>query len=192
MIDGLAGRHWGLRTGLAILAGVLTALGFQPFGWWPLVIPGVAGLTVAVLASRTALRAAGLGVAYGVGFLLLGIGWMQVIFVQAMVGLVLVEALFYAALAAAIKLSARTRWWPVLAAACWTATEFAFSRFPFNGFGWMRLGYAMIDSPLASMLPLVGVATLGFSTALLGQLLAWLATAPSKRRAGSVLAGLAA
>ena len=47
----------------------------------------------------------------------------------------------------------------------------------------MRIGYAMVDSPLAWMLPLVGVAGLGFATALVGQGLAWLASAPSRGRA---------
>ena len=191
MIEWLGALHWGLRTAVAILAGVLTGLGFQPFGWWPLVIPGVAGLTVIVLAARHVRTAAGFGFGYGVGFMLVGINWMQIIFVEAMLGLVLVEALFYAVLAAAIKVTARTRWWPVLAAACWTAIEFTFSRFPFNGFGWMRLGYAMVDSPMAWMLPLVGVASLGFCTALLGQLCAWLLTGPSRVR-GLLTAGAAA
>lgn len=193
MIDWLAGRHWGLRTAVAILAGVLTALGFQPLGWWPLVPLGVAGLSLAVLSARRIRGAVGLGFGYGIGYLLLGVGWMQIIFVQAMVGLVVVEALFYALLGAALKLGSRTAWWPVLAAASWVAAEFAFSRFPFNGFGWMRLGYAMVDSPLAWSLPLVGVAGLSFFTALLGQGLAWLAAGWSRRRlvaAGGVLVAL--
>lgn len=187
MVDWLAARHWSLRAAIAILTGVATALGFQPYGWWPLVPFGVAGLTLVVLAARRVRGATGLGLAWGVGFLLLGIGWMQVIFVQAMVGLVLVEALFYALLGALVKVAARTPWWPLLAAGCWTAIEFTYSRFPFNGFGWMRLGYAMVDSPLAWVLPLTGVAGLSFLTALIGQGIAWLLAGFSRRRA--VVAG---
>lgn len=192
MIDWLAGRHWGLRTVVAIIAGVLTALGFQPFGWWPLVPVGVAGLTLAVLSARRVRGATGLGFAYGIGFLLLGIGWMQVIFVHAMIGLVAVEALFYGLLGAVLKLGSRTAWWPLTAAACWVAVEFTFTRFPFNGFGWMRLGYAMVDSPLAWVLPLVGVAGLSLITSLLGQAIVWLVTGWSRRRAAATLAGLLA
>lgn len=183
MIEWLAARHWGLRGAVAVLSGVLTALAFEPYGWWPLVLPGVAGLSLVVLASRRVRGAVGLGYLWGTGFLLLGIGWMQVIFPQAMVGLVAVEAAFYALLGALLKVAVRTRWWPLLAAACWTGVEFTFTRFPFNGFGWMRLGYAMVDSPLAWMLPLVGVAGLSFATALLGQALLWLAASPSRGRA---------
>ncbi len=179
----LAGRHGGLRAGIAIMSGVVTALGFQPFNLWGLVPLGVAGLSTSVRSARRVRGAAGLGLGYGLGFLLVGIGWMQVIFVEAMFGLVGVEALFYAGLGALIAVASRTRWWPLLAAGAWTATEFTFTRFPFNGFGWMRIGYAMVDSPLAWMLPLVGVAGLGFATALVGQGLAWLASAPSRGRA---------
>ncbi len=194
VIDWLAARHWGLRTAAAVVAGLLAALGFQPFGWWPLVPVGVAGLTICVLAARRVRGAAGLGLAFGIGLLLLGIGWMQVIFVQAMVGLVLVEALFYALLGALLKVASRTPLWPLLGAACWTAIEFTFARFPFNGFGWMRIGYAMVDSPLAWVLPLVGVSGLGLATALLGQGLAWLTTSVTRRRlavAGAAVAALA-
>jgi apolipoprotein N-acyltransferase len=192
VVDWLAARHWGVRAVIAILAGVLTALGFQPFGWWPLLLFGVAGLSVAVLASRRVRGATGLGFAFGTGFLLLGLGWMQVIFVEAMFGLVAVEALFFALLGALIKVAGRTRWWPLLAAACWTAVEFTYTRFPFNGFGWMRLGYAMVDSPLAWLLPLAGVAGLGFATALVGQGIAWVASSPSVRRSVTTVVVLGA
>jgi apolipoprotein N-acyltransferase len=194
VIEWLVARHWGLRGGLAVISGVLTALAFEPYGWWPLAMPGVAGLSLVVLTARRVRGAVGLGYLWGIGFLLLGVGWMQVIFPQAMVALVAIEAAFYALLAALLKVAARTRWWPLLAAACWTAVELAFTRFPFNGFGWMRLGYAMVDSPLAWVLPLVGVAGLSFCTALLGQLLLWLASTPSRRRAvvtGGAAAGVA-
>lgn len=194
MIEWLAARPWGLRAALAVVSGILAALGYQPYGWWPLTLIGVAGLSIAVLAARRVRGATGLGLAWGIGFLLLGIGWMKVIFVEAMVGLVLVEALFYALLGALIKVAARTRWWPLLAAAAWTAVEFTYARFPFNGFGWMRLGFAMVASPLAWVLPLVGVAGLGFVTALIAQGAVWLAIAPSRGRtlvAAATAAGIA-
>jgi apolipoprotein N-acyltransferase len=190
----LAARHWGLRAAIAIVSGMVAALGFQPYAWWPLTPLGVAGLSLAVLGARRVRGATGLGFAWGTGFLLLGVGWMQVIFPQAMVALVLIEAVFYAVVGAMLKVASRSPWWPLLAAGCWSAVEFTYSHFPFNGFGWMRLGYAMVDSPLAWVLPLVGVAGLSFVTALVGQGVAWLAVAVSRRRlavAGAVLAGIA-
>ncbi|MFT4108852.1 apolipoprotein N-acyltransferase [Propionicimonas sp.] len=193
MVEWLAARHWGLRGGIAAAAGVATALGFEPYGWWPLVPLGVAALTLVVLAARRVRGATGLGLVWGVGFLLLGITWMQAIFLEALLGLVGLESLFFALLGALLKVAARTRWWPLLAAGCWAGVEFTYARFPFNGFGWMRLGYAMVDSPLAGVLPLVGVAGLSFLTALIGQGIAWLASRPSRRHlvvSASVLAAI--
>lgn len=166
----------------AVAFGLFTSLAFQPFGWWPVGFLGVAGLTITIAASNRLWGALGLGYSYGLGFLFVGVGWMQIIFVQAMIALVLAEAVFYALLAVLIRLALKTRWWPVLAATAWTITEFAFSRFPFGGFGWMRLGHAMVDSPLAWGFPILGVAGVSFLAALVGQLAAWLVLRPSRRR----------
>lgn len=187
----LAQRHWGLQAIAAIAFGVLTALGFQPFGWWPLTILGVAALSVIIASTKRSSWALGLGYCYGLGFLYLGVGWMQIIFVQAMVALVAFEAVFFALLGWLLRLSLKTRWWPALAAASWIIVEYSYSHFPFDGFGWMRLGYAMVDSPLAWGFPLFGVAGVGFVAALAGQLTAWLVQRPSLRRGAAVALGLA-
>jgi apolipoprotein N-acyltransferase len=195
VVEWLAARHWGLRTGVAIVAGVLTALAFQPFGWWPLLFVGVATLSVSVLAARRIRGAIGLGYAYGLGFMGLGVNWMQAILPEAMVGLVLVMSIWYGLLGGLVKVASRTPWWPLLAAGSWVTIEFCYSRFPFNGFGWMRLAYAVVDVPLASVLPLTGIAGLSFLVALISQGIAWLATGASGRRvivAGGVLVAAAA
>lgn len=182
MISWLAQRHWSLRLAAAGGFGALTALGFQPFGWWGLALLGVAGLSWCVKASPRLRFSVSLGLGYGLGLLLVGISWMQAIFFEAMVGLVVVEALFYALLGGLLHLALLSRWWPLLAAASWTIIEFVFSRFPFGGFGWMRLGYAMVDSPLAWGLPVFGVAGVGFLAAIFGQLPIWLAQRASAFR----------
>lgn len=191
MIDALARCHPGVRLVVAIGAGVMTALGFAPYGWWPLLLIGVAGLTLVVRTSRRWRGAAALGFGYGVGLLLLGIGWMHVIFVEAMLGLVAVEALFYLLLAVALRIVSAGRWWPIASACCWTAVEALYSRFPFGGFGWMRLGFAMVDSPLAWGFPILGVVGVGFLTALAAQLLAWCALRPAPRRLAALAFALA-
>lgn len=182
MISWLAQRRW-RRLVAAPLAGVVAALGFQPFNLWPLLIVATAVLTLVVMASPTKRGAFGLGYLYGVGLLGLGVGWLQMIFVQAMFGLDAAQALFFAGLAVLLKIATTLRWWPVLAAASWTVMEAVYTRFPFGGFGWLRLGYAMADSPLAWGFPVFGVAGVGFLTALAAQLLAWLIQAPARGRA---------
>lgn len=182
MISWLAGRRWA-RLVSALVAGLMVALGFQPFNLWPLLIIGVAALTLVVIASPTKRGAFGAGYLFGLGLLGLGVGWLQMIFVQAMIGLVVVQALFYAGLALLLKVATRVPWWPVLAAASWTLMEAVYSRFPFGGFGWLRLGYAMADSPLSWGFPIFGVAGVGFLVALIAQLLAWVVQRPARRQA---------
>lgn len=188
MISWLAERRWA-RLVSALLAGLLAALGFQPFNLWPLLIVGVAALTLVVTASPTKRGAFAAGYLFGLGLLGLGVGWLQMIFVQAMIGLVLVQALFFAGLGVLLKIATRVAWWPLLAAASWTVMEAVYTRFPFGGFGWLRLGYAMADAPLSWGFPIFGVAGVGFLTALIAQLLAWVVQAPVRRQA--MLASLA-
>ncbi len=82
--------------------------------------------------------------------------------------LIALEALFFGLLGLALALITRLRWWPVGAAAAWVLVEFGYSRIPFGGFGWTRIGYAVVDTPLAGFLPFVGVAGVSFLAALVG------------------------
>ncbi|MDR1430731.1 MAG: apolipoprotein N-acyltransferase [Propionibacteriaceae bacterium] len=168
------GASFSLRILFCAGSGVVTGLAFQPFNLWGLLFVGVAGLTLALGGSGRLRSAPLLGLAYGLGLTGTTLNWMSAIFIEAMVALVITVALFYAALAVAVKISLRARCWPLLAAGCWTAVEALLCRWPFDGFGWVRAGYAMIDSPLAGGLPLIGVAGVGFVSVLCGQWLAWL------------------
>ena len=67
----------------------------------------------------------------------------------------------------------RLRWWPLATACCWVLIEYAYSRIPFGGFGWTRIAYAAVDTPLAGFFPIIGVAGVSFVVALIGQLIAW-------------------
>jgi apolipoprotein N-acyltransferase len=198
-----AGRlHLGLRAGLAVVAGVVAALGFQPFGWWPVLPFGVAGLSLLALGARRWWQALLLGYCWGLGFMGLGVNWMQAIFVQAMLGLVAFTALYFAGLGLALWAVRRLRAWPVLAALAWVVVEAVAARWPFGGFGWMRLGFAMVDSPLAGLFPLVGTVGVTLATALVANGLLRLLDGPARRPfdrlrdrgavlvAGAVLAGV--
>jgi len=191
VIDALSRRPGALRVVLVLLSGVATALAFQPFNLWPLAFLGVAGLSLTVLAARSSFGAAGLGLVFGLSFLGIGLNWMQAIFLEALFGLVAVESVFFVVLAVLIRLGARSRWWPLLAAASWVAVEFAYAHFPFNGFGWLRLGYTMADSPLAWAYPLVGVPGVSLAVALIGQGLAWWLQHMSWRRGTALFSGTA-
>ena len=154
--------------------GALSGLAWQPYGVWPLLLVGVPALTLLVRGTSP-LRSFGRGWLFGVAMLAVALSWVHVLGVWVAVLLVAFEALFFGVLGLALALVSRLRVWPLAAATCWVAVEFAFSRFPFNGFGWVRLGYAAVDTPLAGYFPLLGVAGVSFLTALTGQLLAWFA-----------------
>ena len=101
---------------------------------------------------------------------------MSLIDPGAALGLILLVTSWYGLLGAALYVAGRTRWWPLLGAGAWTLMEYAAAHVPFGGFGWLRLGYAMLDSPLSGLLPLVGVGGLSLATAMTADLLAWLVT----------------
>ncbi|MFT3832306.1 MAG: apolipoprotein N-acyltransferase [Micropruina sp.] len=182
MTDRLRALPWWARSSLAVLAGATATLGFAPTGWWPVLIVAVAALTLLALPAPSWWQAAGTGFCFGLAWYLTGITWMSVIFVGAMVGLAALEACYLALLGVLLRLAGRVRFWPVLAAGCWVSIEYLIGNVPFGGFPWLRLGYTTVDSPLAGLLPLVGVPGAGFALALVAQLLAWAVLAETGRR----------
>ncbi len=190
------------RRAVAAAAGILTAVAFQPVGFYPALFVGVPLLTLCVLTApqpaaltpdagrvrrvihRFRGRGLGVGFWYGLGFTLVALQWLRAIIVFLPVPLAIFEAGFFALLAFGIKAVSRLPFWPVWAAACWVAVEFAYSNFPLGGFGWLRLAYATVDTPLSGYLPLIGIAGVSFVTALIGQLIAWaiITPAPARRK----------
>ena len=190
-------RHLGLelgswaRRGLVIGGGLTTALAFQPFNLWPLLALGIAALTLAVVGTR-ARQAAGLGYLYGLTFLAVSIGWVYVIAIPVAVVLVAFESLWFLGLALLLRIAVRVPYWPVVAAGAWLLVEAGYSRFPFGGFGWVRLAFSAADAPVNGLFPLVGAAGVSFVVALVCQLVAWVAlTALTDRPALVRRAGVA-
>ena len=99
-----------------------------------------------------------MGYLFGLGMLTVAISWLHVLGVWVAALLILFEALFFGLLGLLLSLVGRLRWWPLAAAAAGWLVEFAYSRVPFGGFGWSRIAYAAVDTPLAGFLPVVGVA----------------------------------
>jgi apolipoprotein N-acyltransferase len=161
-----------LRLGIVLLAGVAVGLSWQPYGVWPLMLLGIPAFTLAVLRVRL-LNAFGLGYLFGLAMLALAISWVHVLGTWVAVVLIIFMSLFFGILGLATALVGRLRWWPVAAACCWVLIEYAYSRIPFGGFGWTRIAYAVVDTPLAGLFPIIGVAGVSFVIALIGQLIAW-------------------
>jgi apolipoprotein N-acyltransferase len=171
------------RTGIVALAGAALGLTWQPWGFWPLLFLSLPALTLAVR-DQPLRRSFGLGYLYGLVMLTVAINWLHVLGVWVAALLILFEALFFGLLGLGLSLVGRLRLWPLAAACCWVLIEYAYSRIPFGGFGWTRIAYAAVDTPLAGFLPFIGVAGLSFVVALTGQLIAWLVLRLRTRRAG--------
>lgn len=179
-----------LRLPVALASGLATGLAFEPFGWSPLVVLGVAGLTLSVVGLRGR-RAALLGLAYGVGFMGLLLPWLQVIGVDAWIGLTLLQAAFYALLGVLLARVAGLPGWPVWASSAWVAVDVARSYVPWGGFPWGRLAFASVDTPLAAAMTWVSTSGTTFLIALLGNVLAW-AVLSSRGSSARVGLGVAA
>ena len=162
----------GLRAAAAVLSGVTLGLSWQPVGWWPLLALSIPAFTLTVRSQRPR-HAFGLGYLFGLGLLTVAVSWLHVLGWWVAALLILVEALFFGVLGVLLTLLCNLRWWPVPAAAAWVLVEYAYGRIPFGGFGWIRLAYAAVDTPLRGFLPVIGVAGLSFVVALIGQIIAW-------------------
>ncbi len=162
-----------LRLSLGVvLAGAATAAGWEPFSLWVVQLLGVAAFTT-LLKSAGMKASFGLGYLFGLAMLSISIGWIHVLGLPVAIALIAFEALFFGVLGLGLHLVLKLPGWPVWAALAWVAVEYCFSHFPLDGFGWTRLGFAAVDSPLAGLYPFIGVAGVSFCAALVAQIVAW-------------------
>jgi apolipoprotein N-acyltransferase len=162
------------RTVLALVAGLVLALAFEPVAAHH-VIPLCVSVLVLTVHGLPARRAWLPGLAFGAGFMGLLHTWMSTsIGPDAYVGITLVETAFFPLLAVVTARLVRLPWWPVWTALAWVAVESVRIVWPFSGMPWGRLGYGVADTALAPALPYVGFAGVSFLAALLGTTLAWL------------------
>ena len=174
------------RVALALVSGLVLPLAFEPVAW-PVVLPlCVAGFLVAVHGVR-ARAGFGLGLVFGASFYLVHIAWMRAVATAAWLGLSGLETFFYGVTGlvvalltgpAAARVKVRDRvvlgWWPLWAAAAWTAIELLRSTWPFSGMPWGRLAFATVDTPVARLLPWIGMVGVSFVLALAAAALAHL------------------
>ncbi|MCI0689712.1 MAG: apolipoprotein N-acyltransferase [Sporichthyaceae bacterium] len=191
-----------VRLALAVPAGLILALSFPPYGWWPLALPAVAALSL--LTRGVSARAGALiGLIYGLVFFGLLMRWMTVIGPDAWILLSLLEAAFLAPLGAALAVTARLAWWPLAHAALWVGVELLRARIPWGGMPWGRLAFGQAGTPLTPYAALGGAPLVTFAIALVATLLAYLivmavtgrsriTASVASTRAWLALAGLAA
>ncbi|MFZ5558273.1 MAG: apolipoprotein N-acyltransferase [Pseudomonadota bacterium] len=155
---------------LAAVLGALTVLGFAPFYQ-----PWIALLCLAALFSlwaavSTPRQAAAVGFAFGLGLFGAGVSWVYIslhafggmpvaLAVIATAGFCALLGLFPALLGflqAAVPVGPALRF-TLLVPGLWVVLEWVRS-WLFTGFPWLALGYSQVpDSPLAALLPVLGV-----------------------------------
>ncbi|GAA4220169.1 apolipoprotein N-acyltransferase [Streptosporangium album] len=172
----LTASRWALpgRIAAALAGGLLLFLAFPPLGLWFLAPFGLALAVLSVYGSRPR-RALWLGLLMGLAFLLPALHWVSPIGMDAWLGLVAMESLFYAAWAAGAALTVRLPLWPLWSAALWVAMEWARGMFPFGGFPWARAAFSQGESVFTPYAALGGAPLVTFAVALCGGLIALLA-----------------
>jgi apolipoprotein N-acyltransferase len=173
-----------LRGAAAALSGLAAAASFEPVGWALLLPLAVAGLSLSVTGIR-GWRAFVVGTVFGLAFMGGLLPWLQVIGVDAWIGLSLLEGAFFGLLGVLVARVSRLPVAPVWAACCWVGVEVLRSLVPWGGFPWGRLAFATIDTPLAAAMPWLGAAGTTFLVALLGTSLAGVVLAVARKGAAS-------
>lgn len=145
------------RCGLAIASGAVFALAYPPLGWGWLVVPGLAGLLVA-LRGQHGSRARGIGFLHGMTAYGVGLSWLFNVFGGVAVALWCVLAAFtalFAEMQGRAGLRGVAGWKSAIFTALnWCGWEFIRAEiFPLR-FPWMTAGLAMGPNAL---LPWIGV-----------------------------------
>lgn len=155
-----------LTTGVGCLATGLALCGsLPPWGWWPLVVPGLVGLDLLLADQPRGVRFRR-GWAVGMALYVPGLVWMQAL---TLPGYLLACALYAAMLGGATALvpSGRTRW-PALVGA-WTLAELLRWSWPFGGVPLANLAVGQVAGPLAPVARIGGALGLVAVTVLVGQ-----------------------
>ena len=153
------------RAALAGTAGCAVGLAFPPYGHVWLMPVGIAGLLV-VTRRQTGRAGFGYGWAFGVGFMLVLMPWLQVIGYDAWVALAVIEGFFYALLGLSWAWLSWYRWWPPAAAAAWVGAELLRGSVPFGGLPWGRLAFGLVGTPFDRYGRLGGTALVSFAAVL--------------------------
>mgnify|MGYP001823785027 CR=1 FL=1 len=156
----------------AFAGGLLLPFAFAPFGWWPLAIVSLLGFQYLIHQDQLK-HALWRAFLYGLGYFGVGISWVYVSIslfgnasppLAASITLMLIVVMScYMMLAAFLARKCRAgRIAGILALpAAWILVEWL-RDWLFTGFGWLSVGYAFIDTPIASYAPFIGVLGIGF------------------------------
>lgn len=166
----------------ALANGALLSAAYKPIGLW-----FAAPLAIALLIYTVEKFGKHLYVfaTFAFSFNAAGLIWSnKYVGVAPWIALVLLQTLLFLPLGFLKKLG---EYWYFYLPVAFLALEEVRARFPFGGFGWLRIGFSQVDAPYARLASVGGVSLLSLATLLLGVAAFQLA----KRGSGLTLPGIA-
>ena len=152
-----------MKTPIAAFFGLVASAAFHPIHFWPAIIVGIGGLYYLNREASTGERLR-INFLFGICFQIVTLYWIGTYVGSfAWIALILMQATFFTVLSF-------TRG-PLPFALSWVLFEFILRTFPFGGFGWSRIGYALTDSPLNYLYPRISIVGVAFSSVLIVALL---------------------
>lgn len=148
---------------LPVLSGLLLSAAFKPIGLWFAAPLAIALLIHAVNQSQKFFLSFAL---FAFAFNAAGLIWSnKYVGVAPWIALVLLQTLFFLPLGFLKRLG---EYWYFYLPVAFLALEELRSRFPFGGFGWLRIGFSQVDAPYVRLASVGGVSLLSLATLLLG------------------------
>lgn len=165
---------------LALAAGGLVAFAMPPWGWWPLVFVGIAGLDLLIEGRSRAARFV-VGTAFGLGWLMPATLWMWALTVP---GYLLAGPMFAAGLGLAMMAVPPQRGRGLALVGTITLWEAVRWSVPFGGVPLATLAMSQVSGPLGSTVRLLGPLLLVALTVTVG-----IALAAATRRNWAIVGG---
>jgi apolipoprotein N-acyltransferase len=147
----------------SFLSGLLLSAAFKPIGLWVAAPLAIALLIYGINKSGKYLTSFAI---FAFTFNAAGLIWSnKYVGVTPWIALVLLQTIFFLPLGLLKRLG---EYWYFLLPVSFLALEEIRARFPFGGFGWLRIGFTQIDAPYARLASIGGVSLLSLATLLLG------------------------
>ena len=148
---------------LALASGCLLSMAFKPVGLWFAAPLAVALLIYAVNRGQQFFLAFSL---FAFSLNAIALIWSnKYVGVIPWIALVLLQTIFFLPLGLLKLLGEK---WHYFLPAAFLLLEELRARFPFGGFGWLRIGFSQVDSPYVRLAAVGGVSLLTLATLLLG------------------------
>ncbi len=164
----------------ALVAGVALAASFEP-ARLVFLLPFAVATFIWSVRGQSLKRAALIGVVFGAVFMHTLIFWMRVVGIDAYLALSWFMTLYYVAMAVGLAAVSRLRAWPLWSGAVWLGVEVIRGSWPFGGFTWGKVEFAVIDTPVEGWLPWLGANGTGLMVVWASALGLWCVLEASER-----------